>query len=87
MESLIAKLRYYEEHTWSGSPAVATPELGEVFLDLLAEHGAEGLSRVIKGEIGPLEAHSPVWKLRWVFSSVWLSDLFEWAVGYRNRVW
>lgn len=87
VESLVEKLRYYEQHTYSGNPAASSAELGERFLDILADHGAEALDRVLTGQLAPSQAHSPVWKLRWVFASEWLSDLVERLIGYRNRVW
>jgi len=87
VESLVAKLRYYEAHTYSGNPGAASAELGERFFDVLSDHAVTGLSKVWTGQIPADEAHSPVWKLRWVFASEWLSDAVEWAIGYRNRVW
>jgi creatinine amidohydrolase len=87
LESLFAKLKYYERNTYSGAPAKASPELGGDIYDVLAEHGANGLSKVWTGQIHPLQAHSPVWKLRWAFASEWLTDLVERALDYRSKVW
>lgn len=87
LDSLIAKLRYYERFTYSGNPSQASPELGEQFFEELSEHTAVGLSKVWTGETPVSAAHSPVWKLRWVFASEWLTDVFERGIGYRNRVW
>lgn len=86
MRALIAKLRYYEEHTWSGTPKLAKAEYGEAFLDILAEHGAEALCKVWTGELPLSEAHSPVWKLRWAFSSELLTRLLQRAINYQARV-
>jgi len=82
-----AKLRYYEERTWSGHPALASPELGAAFLDLLADQGAAALSEVWAGSRALADTHSPVYKARPVFEWDWLSAAVERLIGYRNQVW
>ena len=86
MHSLIEKLKYYENTTYSGKPAIASAELGKEMMDIFAGKAADALAMVWRGEIDIKDCHSPVWPLRWVFSSFRFSRFFEWAVGYQNRV-
>ncbi len=86
IRALIAKLHYYEEHTWSGTPRLASADHGAAFLDILAGHGATALGRVWTGELALADAHSPVWKLRWVFRSELLTRAVQRAIGYQARV-
>lgn len=86
IRALLAKLHYYEEHTWSGTPSLASAEFGEAFLDILSDKGAEALCKVWSGEIPLEDSHSPVWKLRWVFSSELLTRAVQRAIGYQARV-
>lgn len=81
------KLKYYETETYAGKPSVATPELGKRILDTLAQHGADALGDVWTGKIPLKDCHSPLWPVRWLFTSTWLSWLMEKLVGYRSKVW
>lgn len=81
------KLKYYEEETWSGNPSLASAELGARFIDILSDQAVQALDELITGRRTPEQCHSPVWRTRWIFTSAWISDLFERAVHYRNRVW
>ena len=87
MASFRTKLKYYEEVSWSGQPALASARLGEQFIDVLARHCAEALSEVWSGHRTVEECHAPTWKVRWLFTWRWLSWLFERSADYRNRVW
>lgn len=81
------KLKFYEAETWSGNPSLASPELGALYLDLLAEQGFLAMDEVWTGKRSLAECHSPVWRSRWIFTSDLLTTLFERALDYRNRVW
>ncbi len=81
------KLKYYEEETYAGHPAVATPELGRQILETLSSHSAEALCEVLDGKLQPHECYSPLWPVRWVFTNRWMSWLFEKLNGYRSQVW
>jgi creatinine amidohydrolase len=83
---LLAKLRYYEEETWSGDPSLATPELGEQFLEVLAGHAAGALSKVWTGEIPITETKSPAWKMRHLFSSSIVGALLPRVLGSKSPV-
>ena len=87
MRGFQEKLKYYEDNTWSGAPARATPEIGEAILAVLSELAADSLSKLWTGELALADTHSPVWKARPVFTSEWLSWLFEKVTGYRNPTW
>lgn len=80
------KLKFYENDTYTGAPSVASADLGARMIDTLAAHAADTLTEVLAGKLSPDACHSPVWKLRWLFTNRPLSAAFEKAMGYRNRV-
>lgn len=80
------KLRFYEAETYSGAPAIASAAAGGEMMEILAEHAVEALSDVWTGRIGPEDCHSPVWPLRWIFTSRLVTNVFEAAMRYKNRV-
>ena len=80
------KLKYYETETYSGKPQLASAEIGREMMDVLARHTADALEDVLRGRVGPEECHSPIWPLRWIFTSETLGRLFECAVKYKQRV-
>ncbi|MBI4518111.1 MAG: creatininase family protein [Deltaproteobacteria bacterium] len=86
LRSFTASLKYFEEETYSGKPAIASAEIGKQILEVLANHSAEVLGQLWAGRISPDDCHSPVWPLKWVFLSPTASRLFEWAVRYRNPI-
>lgn len=69
LASLRAGIRYFGEETYSGLPGKASPELGEQILDTLASAGAELVGQLLDGELPEREWHSPLWKLRHVFTN------------------
>jgi creatinine amidohydrolase len=81
-----AKLKYYEAETYSGQPALASAQLGEVFIDTLAGHAVDALSDLWTGRLDVSQCHSPIWKIRWLFTVPAISWVFERAVRYKNRV-
>lgn len=81
-----AKLKYYEAETYSGQPALASAELGEAFIDTLAGHAVEALSDLWTGRLKISQCHSPIWKVRWLFTVPAVSWVFERALRYNNRV-
>lgn len=80
------KLKFYEAETYSGAPAIASAEAGAEMMEILAGHATEALSELWTGRIGPEDCHSPVWPVRWVFTSRLVTRAFEAAMRYRNRV-
>lgn len=60
-------LRFFAEESYSGSPAGASAELGESFLDVLAEGSAKAITELLDGELPEAQWHSPIWKLRQLF--------------------
>ncbi|MEZ4264795.1 MAG: creatininase family protein [Myxococcota bacterium] len=81
-----AKLEYYAAETYSGQPAMATAELGAAFIDTLAGHAVEALSDLWTGKLGVEQCHSPIWKIRWLFTVPAVSWAFERALRYKSRV-
>jgi creatinine amidohydrolase len=61
------ELQYFADETYSGDPALASPELGEAFLDTLGSKAAELVSELLDGTLPEASWHSPVWKLRHAF--------------------
>ncbi len=81
------KLKFYETWTYSGKPAVASAEAGQEMLEAFANHTANALEEVWKGQRSLEDCHSPLWKVRWVFTFSPISKAFERAVGYKSQVW
>lgn len=76
------KLKYYETETYAGQPKSASPDKGKAIVDILAEYVADAFEEIYY-EGGSLnEAHSPTWKLRWLFTNPLVSWLFESVLKY-----
>ncbi|HZR83640.1 MAG TPA: creatininase family protein [Candidatus Binatia bacterium] len=86
VKSFKHKLKYYETETYSGKPAIASAAIGREMIDVLARHSADALAEVLGGTLPLAQCHSPIWPLRWLFTTEWLSRAFERAVGYRQSV-
>lgn len=86
VKSFKHKLKYYEAETYSGKPQIASAEIGRQMIEVLARHAADALQEVLHGTLRPEECHSPIWPLRWLFTSETLGRLFERAVKYQQRV-
>ena len=80
------KLKYFEAETYAGKPAIATPELGEAFLDTLSGYAADALCEVLDGRLDPKDCVSPLYKVRWIFTSETFAWLFERVMRHRNPV-
>jgi len=80
------KLRYFTRESYAGDPAHATPELGAKMLEVLAGHAADALHSLWEERLDPADCHSPLWKLRWVFTVPAIGAAFERAIGYRSQV-
>ncbi|MCA9665169.1 MAG: creatininase family protein [Myxococcales bacterium] len=82
------RMKYYEENTYAGAPAMASAEAGEQILARLSEMTAEALGEVWRGERSPAQCHSPLWPLpqRLLFSSESLLWLLEKLIRYRTQV-
>ena len=81
------KFKFYETRTYSGAPAMASATIGAQMMDRLAGAAAEALGEVLRGELPPDQWHSPVWKVRWLFTSEFVKWAFERWVGHRSPVW
>jgi creatinine amidohydrolase len=68
LESFRAGLRFFSEETYSGMPGKASAELGEGFLDSLGAAAGELVAQLLDGTLPEAEWHSPLWKLRHVFT-------------------
>jgi creatinine amidohydrolase len=68
LASFRAGIRFFGEETYSGLPGKASAELGEQILDTLASAGGELVTQLLDGELPESEWHSPLWKLRHVFT-------------------
>ncbi len=71
LPTLIAQFRntlqFFGDETYSGSPALASAELGDAFLDELGRHAGAALGELLDGALPPEAWHSPAWKLRQLF--------------------
>ncbi len=76
-------MAFFLEQTYSGTPASASAELGERFLDLLGEKAGQAVGELLDGTIGPEDCHSPVWKLRFIFLNPLMIRLSNWYLGLR----
>ena len=77
---------FFLEESYTGSPAAASAEVGERFLDVLGSKAAEGVTDLLDGTIGPEDCHSPIWKLRFVFLNPGMTRLFNRVIGFRNPI-
>jgi creatinine amidohydrolase/Fe(II)-dependent formamide hydrolase-like protein len=78
-----AAMGYFNEQSYSGAPAGASAELGERFLDTLAEKAGEGVTELLDGRIGPEDCHSPLWRWRFLFLNPWMIRLSNRLLGLR----
>jgi creatinine amidohydrolase/Fe(II)-dependent formamide hydrolase-like protein len=79
-------LRYFQEETFSGAPAGASPELGERILDRLGREAAIAMTELLDGELDPDDCHSPVWPLRLLFLNPLLIRISNRLLGFRNPI-
>jgi creatinine amidohydrolase len=86
LRSFKVKIKYFEAETYSGHPAVASAELGAAFIDTLAGHAVEALDELWTGRLDVASCHSPIWKIRWLFTVPAIGWAFERAVRYKSRV-
>ena len=68
LESFRAGMRFFSEETYSGTPGKASAELGEGFLDTLGAAAGELVGQLLDGTLPEAEWHSPLWKLRHLFT-------------------
>ena len=74
---------YFLGDSYSGTPAAASAELGERFLDTLGAHAATAVTDLLDERIGPDDCHSPLWPLRFVFLNPWMIRLTDRLIGLR----
>jgi len=82
------RLRFFEDYTYAGDPAISDADYGEEILDVLAGLSVEPLSQVYKQTLPKKKWHSPLWKVRFMFLWNWLNWLFERIAGRKdNPTW
>lgn len=86
LHSYRAGLAFFEQNSYSGAPAAASAELGERFLDVLAERAASACTELLDGRLGPEDCHSPIWKLRFLFLNPVMIALSNRLLGFRNAI-
>ena len=79
-------IKYFEDETYAGKPAIASAAIGAEVLDVLATLTADALGELLRGEIRPEDCYSPLWPARWLFLSETLGWAFERLVGFRTQV-
>ena len=79
-------LRFFREESYSGAPAGASAELGEQILDTLARHTAEAIAQVWDGRLPPSQWHSPLWKLRHLFTNPAAVRFFDAWLGVPKTI-
>jgi hypothetical protein len=75
--SLKASLKYFEEDTYAGKPAITSGEIGKKILDVLSQHCADTLAQLWIGHISAADCHSPVWPFKWIVLLRPVSRVFE----------
>ena len=81
-----AGIRFFGEETYSGLPGKASAELGEQILDTLASAGGALVTQLLDGELPEAEWHSPLWKLRHVFTHPAAVRLADAWLGVPNTI-
>lgn len=77
LRALPLQARYYARLTYAGTPGRASPELGELYLDVLGRETADALSDVWTGRASLEDARSPLWPLRHVLLREGLGRVFD----------
>jgi creatinine amidohydrolase len=86
LESAKAGIRFFQEETYSGLPGKASAELGEQFLDTLAGKAAELVSDLLDEKLPEPEWHSPLWRLRHLFTNPAAVRFFDAWLGVPNTI-
>jgi uncharacterized membrane protein YdfJ with MMPL/SSD domain len=68
LASFRAGIRFFSEETYSGAPGKASAELGERILDTLGSHAGALVGELLDGTLPEPAWHSPLWRLRHVFT-------------------
>jgi creatinine amidohydrolase len=77
---------FFLEETYTGTPAAASAEVGERFLDLLGSKAAEGVTELLDGTLRPEDCHSPIWRSRFVFLNPLMIRVMNRMIGFRNPI-
>ncbi len=81
-----ASLQYFASETYAGAPALASAELGEQILDVLASRTAEAITEILDGTLPREKWHSPFWRLRHIFVNPVAVRFFDWVLGTPKTV-
>lgn len=81
------KIKYYETETYAGQPKKASPTIGKEIIDILSAYVVDAFEEIYFRKSTLDHAHSPTWKLRWLFTNPMVSWLFERFANYdKSRV-
>lgn len=86
LRSFKHKLKYFETETYAGKPSLASAEIGRQVIEELSRHTADALSDVYTGKLSASDCHSPLWKVRWIFTTEVVGRAFERVLDYKSRV-
>lgn len=81
-----AGIRFFERETYSGAPAGASAELGELILDTFGREAAAAVGEVLDGTLPPSAWHSPLWRWRFLFLNPVAIRVANRLLGYRNGI-
>jgi creatinine amidohydrolase len=86
LDSARAGIRFFAEETYSGLPGKASAELGEQILDTLARAAGELVTQLLDGKLPEAEWHSPIWKLRHLFTNPAAVRFFDAWLGVPKTI-
>jgi creatinine amidohydrolase len=69
VESFRAAIQFFAVETYSGLPGKASAELGEQILDTLGAAAGKLVTELLDGRLPESEWHSPLWRLRRLFTN------------------
>lgn len=85
VRGFVHKFRYFEDETYAGDPALASPEAGAIAYAHLTDLAVDALCEVLDGSLPPARWHSPLWPLRHLLLSDAVYAVFERALATRPR--
>jgi creatinine amidohydrolase len=86
LASFRAGIRFFSEETYSGAPARGSAELGERILDTLGGEAGALVGELLDGTLPERDWHSPLWKLRHVFTQPLAVRFFDAWLGVPRTV-
>ena len=80
-------LAFFRVESYSGTPAAASPELGDQILDRLSQKAAEAMVEIFENKLPPDEWHSPIWPKRFLFINPVMAWIFDRILGIPKGVY